>query len=170
MNIQTKNKGLVLSFIAFLFLGYFFSITDTLALKANYNELSREAQLFSNVPERLQNLKLKEQYYDSLMTKYKIADISLQNSLFKSVKQYARANNLELASFSQPHIFSIEERVVKSYPFTVSGSFRDILGTAYHLEQKSEFGKISNLHFEKKSNFRTQEEYLEGHFVLQIIE
>jgi len=170
MSIKDKNKILVGGFVGVLLIGYFFSITDTLSLKENYKRLKSEEHIFENLPQRVATLNKKENYYDSLMVHYQIAEASLQNSLLKSVENYALDNELKIVTIEQPHILVKDQRKISSYAFAVSGNFRNILGLNYHLEQKSKFGKVSNVHFEKKINHKTKRATLEGRFILQLIQ
>jgi hypothetical protein len=170
MKIENKNKLLFTGFFFVLIVGYSLSISDTLELKSNYKGLIEEEQIFTNVPRQLQRLKSKEKYYDSLMSHYQISEASLQNSLLKSVEKYTSINNLKVLSFNKPHVINKNQRIISSYAFAVSGTYKNILDLTYHLEQKSKFGKIANLRFEKKKDYKTQKETLEGYFVLQLIQ
>ena len=57
-----------------------------------------------------------------------------------------------------------------SYAFSVSGDFNSILGLAYELEQRSKFGMVKSLEFEKIKSFRTGKTALEGQFILQLVQ
>ena len=170
MSIRRKNISLILGFIGMLLLGYALSISETLALKKNYNSLTKQESLYANIPQRLFALEQKEKHYDSLMEHYQITETSLQNNLLKTIERYALKNDLKATSFDEPHSVQIDGRQLNSYAFTVTGDFQAILGLAYQLEQKSKFGMIANVHFEKQKSYRTGIESLQGHFVLQLIQ
>ncbi|MFC4636464.1 hypothetical protein ACFO3O_21335 [Dokdonia ponticola] len=170
MTIKQKNTTLVISFFGVLLLGYFLSISVTLSLKKNYDTLKTQEQIYSNIPKRLQILSQKERYYDSLLQHYQITETSLQNNLLKTIDRYAINHNIKIISFDEPHSVIQNGKKTNSYAFRVSGDFNAILGLAYQLEQRSKFGMIASLEFEKLKNYRTGQTTLEGAFVLQLVQ
>ena len=57
-----------------------------------------------------------------------------------------------MVSFLEPHILIIDDLTIKTYEFVIEGGFNDINDLIYQLEQKTKFGEVINLHFEKKKN------------------
>jgi len=170
MTIRQKNSALLGGFVIILILGYMLSITETLSLKRNYTSLKTQEALFANIPQRLNLLHQKERYYDSLLQHYQITETSLQNNLLKTIDRYAVDHNIRIVSFDEPHTIISQSRKTSSYTFRVSGDFKAILGLAYQLEQRSKFGMIASLQFEKIKNYRTGKTTLEGQFMLQLVQ
>lgn len=170
MTIQQKNRLLVVGFLATLVMGYFLSISETLSLKRNYDQLKENERIFKNIPQRLGVLSQKEAHYDSLLVSHQITETSLQNNLLKALERYAESEQIKIVSFNEPHTYSEKDKTVNSYAFTVSGNFNAILGLAYELEQRSKFGMIASLEFEKIKSYRTNKVSLEGDFVLQLVQ
>ncbi|MEP0262329.1 hypothetical protein [Dokdonia sp.] len=170
MTIKQKNNVLGLGFAIVLIIGYFLSISPTLSIKKNYDNLKQQEQIYANIPLRLRVLKQKEKHYDSLLQHYQITETSLQNNLLKTIDRYAKDHPIKVVSFDEPHSITQKGKKTNSYAFTVSGDFNAILGLAYQLEQKSKFGMIASLQFEKLKNYRTSKESLEGQFVLQLVQ
>ncbi len=170
MTIQQKNKVLVLGFLGMLVLGYFLAISETVALKNNYTRLKNSERLNANIPQRLKALEQKEVHYDSLLKHYQITETSLQNNLLQTIDRYAKDHTIKVLSFKEPHTFQEKDKNTYSYAFSVSGDFAGILGLAYQLEQRSKFGMIASLDFEKKTNYRNGSKSLEGHFILQLVQ
>jgi hypothetical protein len=170
MTIKQKNITLVISFFGVLLLGYFLSISVTLSLKDNYDNLKTQEQIYSNIPKRLKMLSQKEKHYDSLLQHYQITETSLQNNLLKTIDRYAVNHAIKIISFNEPHSVIQNGKKTNSYAFRVSGDFNAILGLAYQLEQRSKFGMIASLQFEKLKNYRTGQTSLEGAFVLQLVQ
>lgn len=170
MTIQQKNKALVIGFLGILILGYFLAISETLQLKNNYESMQQQELLNTNIPQRLATLEQKERYYDSLLEHYQITETSLQNNLLQTIDRYAANHMIKVVSFSEPHSFVEKDKKTNSYAFSVSGDFKGILGLAYELEQRSKFGMIASLDFEKKTNYRNGTKSLEGHFILQLVQ
>ena len=170
MMIRQKNSALVIGFIVVLLLGYWLSISETLSLKRNYQNLKAQEELFANIPQRLSLLQQKEHYYDSLLQHYQISGTSIQNNLLKTIERYAANHDLKVVAFDPPHTLAENSRKTSSYTFRVAGDFKSILGLAYQLEQRNKFGMIASLEFEKLKNYRTGKVSLEGQFILQLVQ
>ena len=166
MTNKTKNILLVAGFIIILILSYQLAIINTLNLKKEYNELKKEEVLFKNTPQQLSLLKQKQKYYDSLLTKYQIQGGSIQNNLLKTINSFSN-NKLKVVSFLEPHKSKNNDLTIKTYQFTIEGDYNSILELIHHLEQKTKFGEILNLHFEKKQNFKTGKHYLQASMLLK---
>lgn len=169
MTIQHKNKLLIFGFFAILFFGYYLSISETLSVKANYDKLITEEALFKNIPERLHALNQKEVHYSKLLINNQITETSLQNNLLRMVEKYAQTHSIDDITLLEPHTASTGNRTISSYMFDVTGDFKSILGLGYELEQKSKFGMVASLRFEKKKELKNNRTYLQATFVLQIL-
>jgi hypothetical protein len=162
-----KNRLLIGGSIVLLFLCYKFAFANTLALKAEYSKLSKEQKIFKNTPKQIALLKKKRQYYDSLLTKYKIGGTSLQNNLLTTVTTFSKTHNLQVVAFLEPHVFNEKSIEVNTYSFTVAGHFNDILQLIYTLEQRTKYGEIVSVSYQKKKNYRKGTSYLQAKIILQ---
>jgi len=167
MTKQQKNTLLLVTFFVALYICYLLAISKTLEQKEQYNILSKEILLSKNAPKRLSLLKQKEVYYDSLLTKYQLDGSSIQNNLLKVINYYAEAHDIKVVSFLEPHAITKNDLIIKTYEFVLEGNYNDINQLTYQLEQKTKFGEIVNLHFEKKKNFRTGKYYLRAKVLLR---
>ena len=167
MTKKQKNILLIIGFLVSLYICHQLAISKTLEQKRQYNGLTKEVLLSKNAPKQLLLLKQKEVYYDSLLTKYQLDGSSIQNNLLKVINAYAEINNVKVISFIEPHITTKNDLIVKTYDFTLEGSYNDINQLIYQLEQKTKFGEIINLNFEKKKNFRTGRYYLQTRVLLK---
>ncbi|WP_430412802.1 hypothetical protein [Kordia sp.] len=167
MNNILKNRLLIGGFIVVLFICYKFAIANTVELKDEYNKLSKQEELFKNTPKQIALLKKKEQYYDSLLQVYKIGGTSLQNNILNTVTTFSNKHNLKVVDFSEPHTYVNKSLKINSYSFTVEGHFNSILQLIYTLEQKTKYGEIVSVSYEKKKNYRTGTSYLQATILLQ---
>jgi len=167
MSKKQKNIALIICFVLILFICYKLAINKTIHQKQQLNKLSKELLLFKNAPKQLSLLKQKEVYYDSLLTKYQLDGSSIQNNLLKVINTFSNDNNLKVVSFLEPHTITKNDLIVKTYEFVVEGNYNDINQLIFQLEQKTKFGEIINLHFEKKKNFRTGRFYLQAKVLLK---
>lgn len=167
MNSKTKNIMLVIGFLLGLLICYNFAVSKTVSLKKEYTSLQQQELLFENTPKQLSLLKQKQKHYDSILKANKLDGSSIQNNLLKTINFFANQNNLNVLDFVEPHSYKQNDLVVKSYAFTVEGSYNSIITLVYKLEQETRFGEVINLHFEKKTNFRTHKRFLEATVLIQ---
>ena len=167
MTKKTKNILLVLGFLLTLIICYQLAIVKTIELNTEYKGLKHQESFFKNTPKQVSILKQKERYYDSLLTKLQLNGSSIQNNLLKTINRYAELNNLKLISFLEPHTILKNDLTIKTYNFTLEGNYNNIINLIYQLEQKTKFGEVINLHFEKKKNFRTGKHYLQAKVLLK---
>ena len=142
MSNTLKNRLLVGGFFILLFLCYKFAIANTFALKSEHSKLLKEQKIFKNTPKQLALLKKKQQYYDSLLVKYKIGGTSLQNNLLNTVTTFSKAYELKVVDFLEPHTVSEKSLIINTYSFTVEGHFNNILQLIYTLEQRTKYGEV----------------------------
>lgn len=158
---------LIIGFILSLLICYKLAIYKTVIQSQQYDRLKEQQILFKNAPQKLSLLKKKEVYYDSILNQYELNGSSIQNNLLKTINAFALSNNLKVVSFLEPHILIIDDLTIKTYEFVIEGGFNDINDLIYQLEQKTKFGEVINLHFEKKKNYRTGKSYLEAKILLK---
>ena len=161
MSIKQKNIALFLVFMLTLVISYKFAINNTLMERQKLSSLYKEKILFKNAPKQLSLLQQREEYYNSILTKHQLNGSSLQNSLLKTINIFANTNNLKVVSFLEPHTIHKNELSIKTYEFVIEGNYNSIINLVYQLEQETKFGEIINLHFERKKNFRTNNNYLQ---------
>ncbi len=167
MTKQQKNTALIVCFITALILCYQLAIKNTLQLKEQYKHLAEEAVSLKNAPKKLALLKQKNSYYDSLLTKFQLNDSSIQNNLLKAINTYASNNALKVVNFLEPHVSTNDHLVIKTYDFTLEGTYNNINQLIYLLEQETKFGEVICFHFEKKKNYRTGRFYLQARILLK---
>lgn len=167
MSNKAKNILIIIGFIMVLIIAYKLSISKTLEQKQLFNTLQKEVTLYENIPNQLLVLRQKQKHYDSLLNSYQFNGLSIQNNLLKTINSLAEQHRLQVISFVEPHKTQKNDLTISNYRFTLKGGYNAILQLVHALEQKTKFGEIINLEFEKKKNFKTNKFYLEAHVVLQ---
>jgi len=166
-----KNKQrliiLLIGILVVAIVCYLFAISETIALKEQYTHLKQQEVLFKNTPKQLTLVKKKQQYYESILTKYQLNGSSVQNSLLQNITLFAKNNKLKVIDFTEPHVSSKNEISIKTYQFTLEGDYNKILSLIHKLEQETKFGEIINLHFKKEKNYRTGRYYLQAKVLLK---
>jgi len=170
MSSKSKNILLLVGFVLALVLSYKLAISNTIKLRKEKNALLQQELLFNDTPRQLTHLKQKQQYYDSLLTKYQLNGSSIQNNLLQTINNFAAESNLKVIGFLEPHILNQNNLIIKTYQFSLEGDFNKILELLHKLEQQTKFGEIINLHFAKKKNHKTGEYYLQAFVLLKSFE
>lgn len=170
MTRKNKNIALTVGFCIALIICYQLAISKTIAQKELYTKFKEQDLLFKNTPKQLALLKQKERHYDSLLLQYKLEESSIQNNLLKTINTFADITALKVISFLKPHTINKNNVSIKTYEFIVEGDYNNINQLIYQLEQKTKFGEILHLHFEKKKNFRTGTYYLQAKVLLRSFE
>ncbi len=161
MTQRNKNILLCVGFLLVMIIAYQFSFSKTFDLKSEITKL-KEANIDSeNLAQLSANLAQREHFADSLLKKNNIKNISIQNNILEFLNRESEARNVSITQFLEPHVFIQNDVKVTSYRFTLKGSFKEIEAMLYQLEQDYNFGKISQVHFEKKRDYRRGRDYLE---------
>lgn len=171
MNLKQKNRLLLGGFILLLWICYKIPISQTLSVKKEYHKLNNERQLFSNIPQKIENLYKENKYLDSILNKYQFSsEKTFQSNLLETITSFSKTNNLIVVSFNEPHIIEKNKTFVNTYLFTVRGTYNNSLRLIYELEQIKKLGKIVSVNFDRKKNYRTNRKYLETKILLQRVE
>jgi len=170
MSLKQKNIALIVGFVSLLGLTYQFSIDNTLEIKRKYNTLLAQKELLSNVPQQISYLKQQNVYYDSILEKNKIAiESSFQNNLLSHINSFVTDGKIQVISFIEPHTYSSENAVIKTFSFTIKGNYKNILQLINTVEKLGTYGKIISIKFEKKKNYKISRKSLECKIFLQKI-
>lgn len=167
MTKKNKNILLLVGFTLTLLFCYQIAISKTVVLEKEYDSLKQEERLFENTPKQVSLLKQKQHYYDGLLSKYQLNGSSVQNNLLKTINSFSDSANIKVIGFLEPHIINQNGLKISTYQFSLEGDYNSILKLIHKLEQETKFGEIINLHFEKKTNFRTGNSYLQTNVLLK---
>jgi len=167
MSPKTKNILLAVGFMLSLFICYRLGIAKTLEQRALYSQLQQEQTLFDNMPAQLTQLNQKKRFYDSILDAYQIKGSSVQNNLIQTINVFSKEKDIKIVDFQEPHLQQKDDILIKTYKFILEGDFQSLNELIYQLEQKTKFGEIINLHFEKKKNLRTGKQFLQASVLLK---
>lgn len=167
MTSKQKNIGLIIGSILMLLICYQFGIDKTIAQYNEYDRLSQQQNLFENMPKQMAVLNQKKRYYDSILVAYQLKGTSIQNNLIKAINAFSDDKGITVVGFEEPYLEEREDLTIKTYRFTLGGEFNDLLALIHQLEQKTKFGEVISLDFEKKKNHRTGKFYLQAFVLLR---
>lgn len=169
MTYKTRNIIAVIGFILGLVICYQLAISKTIDSKKEFVSLKQQESFIQNAPEQLALLNKKKQYYSSFLAKYRLEETSIQNNLLKTINSFTDSTNLIIIDFKEPHITKKEDLTINTFQIILEGDYKSIIKLVHSLEQDTKFGEIINLHFEKKTNFRTGNNYLQATMLLKNI-
>lgn len=171
MTLKQKNTALGIGSIFLFWMAYQFSFSNTFALKKQYQTLKIEQENYTNVPQKLVQLKQQNVYYDSILKSKKIStEVSFQSNLLQTITAFADSTQLKIINFNNPHVFKSDNTHFNTFSFTVNGSFSKITQLIFELEQQYKLGKVISVNFQKKRNYRRSSDYLECTILLQRVD
>lgn len=170
MTQKNKNIILILSVLLACFVCYKFAISKTIEQKEKYLVLKQQDEFYKNYPKQLSILRQKETYYDSILNKLQINNLSIQSNLLQKITQFSDENNLKVTDFKEPHKTTNNNLTINTYDFSVKGDFNSINELIYQLEQQTKFGELTHVQFLKKKNYKTNRYFLEARVLLKSFE
>lgn len=166
MKLNRKNKILLIGFIFSLCLCYSFAISKTLFYRNEY--LSRQdISAGNNNPKILAQLKHKENQIDKWFSENKITSSNFQNELLKQLNLYCDLYKLKIVDFQVPHNSLEKGMVIMSYSFSLEGGFNNVLILLNKIENAQNLGQIKHIYTQKKTNFKTNQDYLITTVIIQ---
>ncbi len=160
MTDRQKNILLIVGFVLLLVFGYQFAISETLEKREELKRLKAEQELLKDIPRKLASLRQREAYYDEVLGKYQIQGQSIQANILRAVNNYVSQHGLSITEFKEPHVIERNGLTVNTYEFTLRGGYNELIGLIHQLEQKTRFGELSSVRFEKKRDYRRNRDYL----------
>jgi hypothetical protein len=167
MSQRNKNILLVVGFLLLILIAYNFAFSKTIALKKQVDTLEQKTKSLSNYALLAANLEKREKFADSILNKNNINSSSIQNNLLEFLNILSSDGNFTISDFNEPHTFSENGATITSYQFTLKGNYNEVLQVIYSLEQKYNFGRVVNVHFEKKRDYRKERDYLECSVIVE---
>lgn len=167
MNNRQKNIGLLIGFLASIFIAYNFSIKKTLESKKKHSSLLQEKDLVDNAVARIQYLQQKNKSLDVFLTSKNVSvETSFQQMLLEKITKFSKGKNLDIIAFNQPHRIENNQTVIETYSFELKGDYVSLLKLINYLEHE-QLGQLISVNFEKKKNYKTNRYYLTTTILLQ---
>lgn len=167
MKLNRKNKLLIIFIFLALILCYNLAIKKTFDY---YNQYNSEKEIIDNTkknPFLLSNLLVREKQINQWLNKNDNSNSSFQSKLLKQLNQYSAKHNLKIIDFREPHSVNEKQTEIKSYIFSIEGSFNATLGLINNIENNPNLGHIKHLSTEKKMNYKTNQEVVVTFVIIQ---
>ena len=168
MKLSRKNKLLFLGIVLALIICYRFAIANTIAY---YNEYESQKELINNNlnnSDLFQNLIQREKQLNKVLDQYNtVSGESFQNDLLKHITRLSEKHKLKTVDFKEPHSYAEENSNIKTYTFSLEGSFNGTLLLISNLENMPSLGFVKHIKFTKKRNYKNNTNYLVTEIMLQ---
>ena len=159
---------LLLGFLILILLSYRFAISKTLESRVFLINIQKQEIQFSNIPSQLKQLRIQNNYYDSILTLKKInRSDGFETNLLNKITTISKRLELEITKFNEPHTLNVEGSEIKTFNLSVIGAYSSVLDLIYQLEQHYKLGKVVSVDIKKKKHRKTYKEYLECTVYLQ---
>ena len=167
MKGRQKNRLLAVGLIILALMAYQFSFKKTLELGTSINKLELDKAQLENANGRIQYLQQQNAYLDSILQLSDMStEVSFDQILLQKLNKISEDNKVQISSYDQPHIYTLEGGTIQTYTIEVKGDFRNLMLFSSSLE-KQRLGKFSSVAFEKKKNFKTRRNQLSCKITLQ---
>jgi hypothetical protein len=166
MSPKRKLYALVAGCVLAGYLCYSLAISNSLEQRALSHKLKAENNLNRELPKNMALLQQKEKHLDSILTAMDMGNTSIQNNLLKGLQTRAVNFDLKLISFQEPLTYEEEGNTVVNYRFRLQGSYLNILKGLHALENKTRFGALTHVAFEKHPRNR---KLLEAEIILRSV-
>lgn len=170
MQQRTKNFALVIGFLLLLVVAYQLTFSKTFKLGKEIGQMEIQKTELLQHTQKANSLKQRERHADSILSKFRIKNRSVQNHLLDFLNEEAAQGGFSIAEFVQPHLLKEQGVAINSYPFKLKGSYQAIERVLYQMEQKYTFGKVAHVSFERKNNFRKRTQELECYVIVERLE
>ena len=171
MKLNRKNKLLLVGFFLSIFLCYNFAISKTLHYLNQYNSKLKIVENIDTNPKTLALLKYKEKQIDKwLLENGTKSSSNFQNELLKKINTYSELHKLKVIDFQVPHQFLEKESSIISYSFALEGNFNSVLKLLNKFENEQNLGQIKHIATLKKTNYKTNEDYLVTTVIVERVE
>lgn len=166
MEYKKKNIILLASFVLMVLVSYQFAIKRTLDMKLLCEQQQTEIDLLSNASEKIAYYTQQNRTLDSILKSFEVTvESSYEQTLLNAVTKHAKSKKLQIISFQKPHVFKDDDFEIKTYTISLKGNFSDLF-QFHKLMEKDRLGKIMNVFFEKKRNYKYRRDDI--YYTLQI--
>lgn len=169
MKLNNKNKALLFGFLISLYLSYSFAISKTLFYRSQCVS-NQEMAGDNNSPKVLAQLRYKEKQIDKWMAQHNANSSNFQNELLKQLTLYSDKYQLKVVDFQEPHRFVENQSATMSYSFSLDGSFNGVIALLNALENQQNLGQIKHVSTLKKTNYKTNQDYLVTTVIVEKLE
>jgi hypothetical protein len=170
MQLNKKNKYLILGTLVMLFLSYQLALKKTWVLKNEYEQKLLEQHNTSNANEQLAYLHRKEKALNKKLLDLNINDTSIENNLLKFLHEKCLKQEVKLIQFKAPHVSVNEKGKIITHIFQLEGKYTGILKVLNAIENNGSFGAVEHLSYDKKKDLRKKRSYLTASVFLNRIQ
>ncbi len=170
MSPKNKLQLLLLAIPVAAFLSYSLGIRRTIEAYRESKALEQKMNSIRDIPRQTALLSQKALYLDSLLAKKNLGGTSFENNLIKALSAIADSLPVAIKDFNSTHHSRMDDIMVNTYNFELSGEFTGILKTIYSLETEGNYGEIVHVRFYTDRKNRNRRKRLNAVILLQQVQ
>jgi Tfp pilus assembly protein PilO len=157
LTYKKKLRVLAIGFAGMLFIVYSFALKKTLEVKADCEAKQEKLTLSKNLNEEVVSLKKQLAEMDNVIGEMPDTSKKVMDNLLENITAYCSENNCTLKEIPGTHKAKDANFEIESNLITVQGSFHDLLGLVYLLEQKKKTGgRVSSVQYYSKKDYASK--------------
>jgi len=164
-----KKQTIFLISVISMFIVWKFGIDKTFEAWILSRELSLQIKEADGMAQKVASIKSYMLTLDSKFMENKIRHESFQNLLLDEISEYCKDHEIIVTLFPETHYFNDKEFVIQTVNFTSAGSFEDLLGLAFYLEQQKRIGRVASVEFQNTKNNKSDKMDLKLTMYIQLV-
>jgi hypothetical protein len=164
---RQKNYALLVIFILLAMVSYKRSISLTLGAMSELENQERQKLSTLSVQDDIESLRIQIVQLNKNIGKSDIEPDLVNQQILSEISAFSKMNQVNLERLEETHSFKTVDFTIYSNLIAVEGSFNGILSLCYHMENKFEYARLTNVEFAKEVEQSTKNEKLYGKLLFQ---
>lgn len=159
LDLNKKYYLILIGLVAFFYLGYQFSFSDTFELKEQIREKEKKLEWLKEKEKELPQLEAKMKEFESSYSK---ADsMGVRDHLTAFISEFAEKNACLVTEIPTNSSFKGDKLKVQTNTFTVKGEFKGLLKLLHQLEfEKKYLAKVMSVRFYSMKDMQSKRKNL----------
>jgi hypothetical protein len=157
MNKQISNKITFFILIVVLSLSLYFIYGETYGnvwkVRQEYNNILELSESGKNYTFELEMMQVRLKEVNALIGEDKLSGGSIQHNLLTELQSKSEELAIKIEEVPAPHIFTMNNFLVTTGVFTLSGNYIDLLKVIAYLENDFPFASLSSCYFNVEENY-----------------
>ena len=164
---RQKNYALLVMFILLCLVSYKRSFSLTLNAQAEIDEQESQLSKTEHVQSDIESLRIQIAQLNRNIGKSDIPPEKVSQEILAEISAFSNSNSVELVQLEQTHSFQTVDFDIFSNQILVEGNYNGILSLAYHMENKFEYARLTNVELFAEKNHNSKTKKLYGKLLFQ---
>jgi hypothetical protein len=167
LTYKQKNYGLLLFFVLLVMVSYKRSFVFTLNAMAELENQEAQKASTLHVESDIETLQIQIAQLNKNIGKSDIAPDLVNQEILGEISDFSLSNSVNLQALEETHSFQTVDYTIYSNLISVEGTFNGILSLVYHMENKFEYARLTNIDIYKEKDFSNKKVKLYGKLLFQ---